>query len=126
MSQIEQAIREKAAWIFRKLEEHAENLRMLALQEDQWREGGRIPYLGVHIGLRLDGANDASYDGDVGQPEPANTLRLPLPGDADAERIRDSPCAWLPQRARTDFAQRLERYLSLAGDRKSPRLKSSH
>jgi len=115
LSQIEQAIREKSTWIIRKLQERAENLRLMALQEAQWRAGGRIPYLGVRIGLHLDGTQDARYIGDPDQPRTADMLSLPLPGDALAERIRDSACAWLQQRARADFEQRLDRYLAMAG-----------
>lgn len=115
ISQIEQAIQEKSAWILRKLKDRAENLHLLTLQEGQWRAGGRIPYLGVRIGIRLDGAQDANYRGNTNQPDPADTLSLPLPSDADAERIRDSACAWLQQRAQMDFSQRLDRYLAMAG-----------
>src|SRR5690606_23747531 len=55
------------------------------------------------------------YLGDAGRPATTDMLSLPLPGDALAERIRDSACAWLQLRASADFEQRLDRYLAMAG-----------
>lgn len=115
LKQIEDVLREKSSWITRKLQERAQNLSLLALQENQWRIGGRIPYLGVQISLQIDGAQAACYQGEVDAPNASDTLYLPLPGDAVPDRIRESACTWLQQRAQVDFAKRLDHYLALAG-----------
>ncbi|WP_269496945.1 M48 family metallopeptidase [Castellaniella sp. S9] len=115
LPQIDQVVRDKAGWILRKLEERAERLQLLALQATQWRAGGAIPYLGVRIELALDGTRAVRYAGDADAPRPGDVLSLPLPEDADADRIRDSAGAWLQQRARIDFGRRLDRFLAAAG-----------
>lgn len=116
LKQIEHVLREKSSWIVRKLEERAQNLNLLALQENPWRTGGRIPYLGVQIILNLDGTQAAHYQGDMDAPGTSDVLNLPLPADALPDRIRESASAWLQQRAQTDFAKRLDHYLALAGE----------
>lgn len=115
LAQVEHILREKSPWILRKLQERAQNLRLLALQENPWRSGGCIPYLGVQIKLQLDGAQAAHYQGSIDAPRISDVLCLPLPGDALPDRIRDSACTWLQQRAQIDFAKRLDYYLSRAG-----------
>lgn len=115
LAQIEHVIREKSPWILRKLQERAQNLHLLALQENPWRTGGRIPYLGVQIGLQLDGTQAAHYQGSIDTPDTSDVLCLPLPGDALPDRIRESACTWLQQRAQSDFSRRLDHYLARAG-----------
>lgn len=115
LAQIELVLREKAPWIMRKLQERAQNLRRLALQENPWRTGGRIAYLGVQISLQLDGTQAVHYQGSADAPDTSDVLCLPLPGDALSERIRESACTWLQQRAQIDFSRRLDHYLALAG-----------
>lgn len=115
LTQIDQVVREKADWILRKLEARAERLQLLALQATQWRAGGVIPYLGIGIELALDSARTAGFEGDADSPRTGDILRLPLPEDADPDRIRDSAGIWLQRRARIDFARRLEHFLALAG-----------
>ncbi|MBV6273553.1 M48 family metallopeptidase [Alcaligenaceae bacterium CGII-47] len=114
LAHIEQAIREKSSWILRKLQARAQHLRLLALQDNPWRSGGRIPYLGVQISLQLDGTQAAHYQGQDNAPETSDVLCLPLPGDALADRIRESACTWLQQRAVIDFSRRLDHYLARA------------
>lgn len=114
-AQIEEAIRHKTAWIRSKLADRDRRLEQLALQASQWRHGGRIPYLGVAIELRLDGAQAARYEGDPAAPADGDRLFLPLPEGADAGRIQERAQAWLQTRARTDFDARLRRCLAQAG-----------
>jgi predicted metal-dependent hydrolase len=114
-AQIEDAIRHKAAWIRDKLDERDRRLEQLALQAGQWRPGGRIPYLGIAIELRLDGARPARYEGDPDAPAEGDRLFLPLPDAADAGRIQERAQAWLQARARIDFDARLRRCLDRAG-----------
>src|SRR5690606_7842119 len=108
-AQIEDAIRQKSAWIRDKLQDRDRRLEQLALQAGQWRAGGRIPYLGVALTLHLDGAGPARYDGDPAAPAAGDRLVLPLPETADAERIQERAQAWLQARARIDFEHRLQR-----------------
>ncbi len=114
-AQIEDAIRHKAAWIRDKLADRDQRLEQLALQAGQWRSGGRIPYLGIAIELRLDGARPARYAGDPAAPAEGDRLFLPLPDAADAGRVQERAQAWLQARARIDFKTRLERCLDRAG-----------
>src|SRR5690606_41168747 len=114
-AQIEDAIRQKSAWIRDKLQDRDRRLEQLALQAGQWRAGGRIPYLGVALTLHLDGAGPARYDGDPAAPAACDRLLLPLPETADAERIQERAQAWLQARARIDFEHRLQRCLERAG-----------
>ncbi|MGA0584693.1 MAG: M48 family metallopeptidase [Castellaniella sp.] len=114
-AQIEDAIRHKAAWIRDKLQDRDRRLEQLALQAGQWRPGGRIPYLGVAIELRLDGARPVRYEGDPAAPAEGDLLFLPLPDTADAGRVQERAQAWLQARARIDFDARLRRCLDLTG-----------
>jgi len=114
-AQIEDAIRHKADWIREKLQDRDRRLEQLALQAGQWRPGGRIPYLGVAIELRLDGARPVRYEGDPDSPAAGDRLFLPLPDAADASRIQERAQAWLQERARIDFGVRLNRCLERAG-----------
>lgn len=116
-TQIEEIIHEKSRWIRDKLKSSQERLALLALQETQWRAGGRIPYLGVMIELQLDGARDARFDGDCRRPAAGDRLHLPLPGDTDPSRIQERAQIWLQARAAEDFEQRLNAALTLAGQK---------
>lgn len=114
-TQIEDAIRQRSAWIRDKLQDRERRLELLALQADQWRPGGRIPYLGVAIELQLDGARPAHYEGDPAAPATGDRLYLPLPNGAEPDRIQDRAQAWLQARARIDFEIRLQHCLQQAG-----------
>src|SRR5690606_2426701 len=57
----------------------------------------------------------AGFEGNADAPRTGDILRLPLPEDADPDRIRDSAGAWLQHRARIDFARRLAHFLALSG-----------
>jgi predicted metal-dependent hydrolase len=113
--QIEEAITQKSAWIREKLRTRSERLELLALQAEQWRSGGRIPYLGVTITLHLDGSQALRYQGDPSAPRQSDGLWLPLPGDAASDRIQERAQGWLQQRARIDFDARLQRCLQRSG-----------
>jgi predicted metal-dependent hydrolase len=113
--QIDEIIAQKSRWIHDKLRKRAERLELLALQASQWSEGGRIPYLGVSVLLHLDGRGAIHYHGNPEAPAPGDRLSLPLPRDADAQRIQERAQGWLQERARADFDARLRRYLDLAG-----------
>lgn len=113
--QIEEVIQEKSRWIRDKLRINQERMALLALQDTQWRPGGRIPYLGVMIELQLDGGRPAGFEGDALNPGAGDRLVLPLPDHADGDRIQERAQAWLQEQARQDFDVRLQRCLALAG-----------
>ncbi|MGB6007977.1 M48 family metallopeptidase [Castellaniella sp.] len=112
--QIEEVIQEKSRWIRDKMRINQERMALLALQDTQWRPGGRIPYLGVMIELRLDGSREARFEGDPRHPRDCDLLFLPLPDGADGGRIQERAQAWLQEQARQDFDTRLQRSLALA------------
>ncbi|HEU0230110.1 MAG TPA: SprT family zinc-dependent metalloprotease [Burkholderiaceae bacterium] len=116
LRQIDDTVLEKSSWILDKLAQHQARQEQLALADTQWRDGGHFPYLGTQIVLVL-GSHDgrAAYQGDVMAPQPGDTLRLGLPGDADRNRVRDSAQSWLQQRARAWFGQRLEHFQKVSG-----------
>jgi hypothetical protein len=113
--QIEEAIAQKTAWIRDKLRARGERLELLALQAEQWRDGGRIPYLGVTVTLHLDGSGPLRYQGDPLAPHTGDSLWLPLPRDAESGRIQERAQGWLQQRARIDFEARLHDCLMRSG-----------
>jgi len=113
--QIEDAIQQKSRWIVSTLQAHHQRLDQLALQAEQWRAGGHIPYLGVRIELQLDGAGGLRYAGDPAAPAAQDRLILPLPLTADPGRIQERAQAWLQLRARDHLGQCLARFLVRAG-----------
>jgi hypothetical protein len=54
VGEIESALREKTAWILRKLHEQRERARRLDSAKVDWREGTAIPFLGEQVILVLD------------------------------------------------------------------------
>ena len=114
--QIDEIIAQKSRWIREKLHKSAQRLEQLALQASQWKEGGRIPYLGVRIHLHLDGSRAARYEGQPDSPTEADRLCLPLPHDADAGRIQERTQSWLQARVRLVFEARLQHYLALSNE----------
>jgi predicted metal-dependent hydrolase len=98
LPQIEQALREKQRWIFTKLGEV--RARRAPVRTD-WRDGARLPWLGGSVTLKLgDTCARPLIDDDV--------LRLPLPADADHDRVRDAVCGFLQQEALARFSRRAE------------------
>lgn len=96
LPQIEEALREKQRWIFTKLGEV--RARRAPVRTD-WRDGARLPWLGTHVMLRLgDTCARPLIDNEV--------LRLPLPADADHDRVRDAVCGFLQQEALALFTRR--------------------
>lgn len=113
--QIETLIDQKRSWIQKKLAIQQERLALLALQDTQWRAGGRIPYLGSMIRLKLDSTRETYFEGRADQPEAGQRLSLSLPDSADDTRIQDMAQIWLQERATDLFGHRLQHYLDLAG-----------
>jgi predicted metal-dependent hydrolase len=114
LNQIDQAVKEKSRWILAKLTLRQARQRHLATAETLWQHGGTIPYFGTRIVLHLaSGKKSAHLDGHPFAPNKGDELHLPLPMNADRNRVCDSVHAWLQHQAGIWFAQRLEHFLAV-------------
>lgn len=116
LAQVDGAVREKARWLLDKMRQRHRRQQQLAVAETQWRDGGRVPYLGQPIVLRLGHAGHGHVlDGDAAAPQAGQCLRLALPADAEQARVRDTVHAWLQNMARQRFEPRLQHFLQRSG-----------
>jgi predicted metal-dependent hydrolase len=105
VAEIENVIREKSRWVLNKLTEWQERRRRLP--PVCWHDGGKLPYLGTELILRLGSGVSEAYCSD-------NYLVLPLAAGASAEQLRDRAQAWLQQQAQQLFAERMAFYCARA------------
>jgi predicted metal-dependent hydrolase len=114
---IEQALRDKAAWILRKLVEQRERAQRLQQARIDWRDGTTVPFLGQTVIIVLDARAGTAPGGallDAGEGAvqrhidgvPRLTLHVGLPQQAGAEQIRDVVQSWLQRQARRVFEER--------------------
>lgn len=136
LNAIDAALREKSAWIVRKLAESRERQRRMDCGRIVWAHGGMVPYLGEPMQLVLDPSHGFATQGgalvvqhrlqsagDVpsaagplpGPGSPVNTLLIRLPHSASALQIRDAVQAWLMRDARRHFVARLDHFAPLLG-----------
>jgi predicted metal-dependent hydrolase len=109
---VEGALREKSAWILRKLHEQRERARRLQAARVDWRDGSTIPFLGRSVVIRLDPqAGGALLDAEAG------ALRLGLPQAAAPAQIRDAVQSWLQRQARRVFEERCQLFAARLGVR---------
>ncbi|MGC8703120.1 MAG: M48 family metallopeptidase [Thiomonas sp.] len=108
---ISQFLQQHAAWVVRKLRQREQRLQALQAARIDWVDGGRIPYLGQHLTLRLRGATQLHWD------ERRAELHLPLPPDSDAQQVRDSVAAWLQRQALALFHARVAHFAAQLGVR---------
>jgi hypothetical protein len=107
--EIESALREKAAWIVRKLQEQRERAARVQAKRVEWREGGQIPFLGETVILVFDprAAGAVLHTDATALPGvPRLTLHLGLPQHATPEQVRDVVQSWLQRQARRIFEER--------------------
>jgi hypothetical protein len=107
--EIESALREKAGWILRKLQEQRERQRRLEAARVEWRDGTSLPFLGETVIVLLDPRVTGSvlHSADETLPGvPRLTLHLGLPQEARPEQIRDAVQSWLQRQARRVFEER--------------------
>jgi predicted metal-dependent hydrolase len=120
VGEVEAALREKAAWILRKLHEQRERAQRLAAARVDWRDGSTIPFLGETVILVLDpratGAQLREAD-DTLPGVPRLTLHLGLPQSAAPEQIRDTVQSWLQRQARRIFEERCALFTGRLGVR---------
>ncbi|ABM96330.1 M48 family metallopeptidase [Methylibium petroleiphilum] len=108
-SEIDAALREKAAWIQAKLVEQHERAQKHAASRIEWRDGASLPFLGETLILVLDPrATGAVLNSDAAALPgvPRLTLHIGLPHSAAPEQIRDVVQAWLQRQAKRLFEER--------------------
>lgn len=108
---IAQFLQQHAAWVQRKLRQREQRLQALQASRIDWADGGRIPYLGQHLTLRLRGASQLQWD------EARAELHLPLPQGSSAQQVRDSVAAWLQRQALGLFTARVAHFAAQLGVR---------
>ena len=113
IGQVEDAIREREDWIFKKLAEMRQH--RASIPRVRWEDGGSLPYLGEDITLRLASserrATSLVFDRD------ARTLTVALPPQATDVQLKDRVQAWLQNEARALFRERLALFETRLGVR---------
>jgi predicted metal-dependent hydrolase len=101
---IEAALREKAAWIVRKLHEQEERARRLAQARIEWGDGASVPFLGETVILVLDPRTTGVVlhtDAQALPGVPRLTLHV---------GVREAVQGWLQRQARRIFEERCAHY----------------
>jgi predicted metal-dependent hydrolase len=122
LGEIEAALREKAAWILRKLHEQRERGRRLEAARVEWRDGTTLPFLGDTVIVVLDGRTTGAVLHEASETLPGVprlTLHLGLPHTAEPAQIRDAVQSWLQRQAKRIFEERC----ALLGARLGVRMK---
>ena len=120
VAEIEAALREKAAWILKKLQEQRERAARLDAARVEWREGGTVPFLGETVILVLDARTTGAVLHTAAETLPGVphlTLHLGLPQTAEPEQIRDAVQSWLQRQARRIFEERCTHFAKALGVR---------
>lgn len=107
--EIESALREKSAWILRKLAEQRERRSRLEAARVEWRDGAQLPFLGETVILVLDtrvAGAVLNTDAECLPGVPRLTLHIGLPATAQAAQICDVVQSWLQRQARRVFEER--------------------
>lgn len=110
---IEAALREKAAWILRKLGEQQERAQRRQAAKVDWRDGTSIPFLGETVIVVLDARATGAVlhtDAQALPGVPHLTLHVGLPHTAGGEQIRDAVQSWLQRQARRVFEERVRHF----------------
>ena len=113
IGEIEAGLREKGAWILRKLREQQERSQRLAEAKVDWRDGTAIPFLGETVIVVLDSRATGAVlntDADALPGVPRLTLHVGLPQHAAPEQIRDAVQSWLQRQARRVFEERIRHF----------------
>jgi predicted metal-dependent hydrolase len=104
LREIESAILEKERWIRSRLIEWRNWRAKRQLPEVHFEDGGKIPFLGAAITLRLSPEKRQSALAGGAQ---GDELHLALPPDARQEQVRDAVLAWFKDQARRILGERL-------------------
>jgi predicted metal-dependent hydrolase len=120
MAEIEAGLREKGAWILRKLREQDERARRQAQARVEWRDGAAIPFLGETVIVVLDPRATGAVlntDAQALPGVPRLTLHVGLPQHAAPAQIRDAVQSWLQRQARRVFEERVRHFAAQLGVR---------
>ncbi len=120
VADVEAALREKQAWILRKLHEQQALAQRAAAARVDWRDGTGIPFLGETVILVLDARVTGAVlntDAQALPGVPRLTLHLGLPHTAQPEQIRDTVQSWLQRQARRIFEERCALFAQRLGVR---------
>jgi predicted metal-dependent hydrolase len=112
LAEIESALREKSAWILRKLHEQRDRARRLDEARVDWRDGTVVPFLGETVTVVLDGRTTGAV-----LHSDTRRLHLGLPPTATREQIRDAVQSWLQRQARRIFEERCSVFCARLGVR---------
>ncbi len=124
VTDIETALRSKAAWIVRKLQEQEERSRRLNASRVEWGDGATLPFLGQPLvlvldprvsGVMLDAAGDSTQT--VIQGVAHTCLRVGLPLQVEPEQVRDAVQGWLQRQALRIFTERATHFAPPLGVR---------
>jgi predicted metal-dependent hydrolase len=119
---VDAALREKADWIVRKLDETQQRHTRLEAARIEWQDGVTFPFLGEPVTVKLDprhghsGVGGAVLNAGVDGVGP-RTLQLAVAHNATPTQIRDAAQAWLTRQARRLFIERLDHFAPQLGVR---------
>jgi predicted metal-dependent hydrolase len=118
---VDAAVREKADWILRKLQETQQRHARVEATRIEWKDGAEFPFMSEPVVIRLDPKHGfASVGGTLDEAEAAGgprILRLAVAQNAEPSQIRDAAQAWLMRQARKLFIERLDHFAPLLGVR---------
>jgi predicted metal-dependent hydrolase len=120
VAEVEAALREKAAWILRKLHEQQARARRLDQARVDWRDGTSIPFLGETVIVLLDPRTTGAVLHGAGDTLPGVaglTLHVGLPHGAAPEQLREAVQSWLQRQARRIFEERCALFAARLGVR---------
>ena len=117
-SEIDKLLREKSAWLLRKLAEQQERRKRLESSRIEWRDGATLPFLGEPLRLVLNASGASAHlqsipDAPAGEPRQALHLALPL--SAEPQQIRDVVQSWLQRQAKQVFEARCQHFAAALG-----------
>lgn len=114
LGEVDAALREKSAWILRKLQETRERQSRQETTRIVWQDGTTLPLLGGTVVVRLDPTHGFKGKGaqllTPAEPGAAQVLQVGLPIAAMPDQIKDSVQAWLMHHAKTHFTARLDHF----------------
>ena len=108
LGDVDAAVREKGAWIVKKLGQARERQQRMLTAQIEWKDGAELAFLGRTIRLALDPQNRQRAAAVLQDDE--GLLQLALPLSAEPEQIRDAVQAWLMRQAKSLFTERLQHF----------------
>ncbi|MBC7436113.1 MAG: M48 family metallopeptidase [Bdellovibrionales bacterium] len=125
LNEVDSALREKSAWVLRKLDEARQRRARMESARIEWKDGTIIPFLGEQVIVVLDPRHAFDAVGAVLNTNEADnltlagvprlTLHVGLPHNATTQQIRDAVQAWLMRQAKRVFIARLEHFAPILG-----------